>query len=67
MDKDVISVTLNADKSGGNKRRPTEEEKQEMIRAGLARKKECESVALRVVERLCEPGVDREWLRQSVS
>ncbi len=49
-----------------DKKRMSEEEKQDMIRMGLIKKKECESAAVRVVERLCDPKVDREWLRESV-
>ena len=44
----------------------SEEEKRAAIRAGLARKKECERRALGIVERMIETGVDREWLRNSV-
>ena len=44
----------------------SEEEKRAAIRAGLARKKECEKRALGIVERMIETGVDKEWLRNSV-
>ena len=52
--------------SGGKGKGMSEEEKRAAIRAGLARKKECERRALGIVERMIETGVDREWLRTSV-
>ena len=52
--------------SGGKGKGMSEEEKRAAIRAGLARKKECERRALGIVERMIETGVDREWLRNSV-
>ena len=51
---------------GGKGKGMSEEEKRAAIRAGLARKKECERRALGIVERMIETGVDREWLRNSV-
>ena len=52
--------------SGGKGKGMSEEEKRAAIRAGLARKKECEKRALGIVERMIETEVDREWLRNSV-
>ena len=77
MDDDAVYAMLKESKSkkaprkkGGNAgakvKGMTEEEKRAAIRVGLARKKECERKALEVVERLIEPGVDKEWLRNSV-
>ena len=55
-----------ATSSGGKGKGMSEEEKRAAIRAGLARKKECEKRALGIVERMIETEVDREWLRSSV-
>ena len=52
--------------SGGKGKGMSEDEKRAAIRAGLARKKECEKRALGIVERMIETGVDKEWLRSSV-
>ena len=37
-----------------------------MIRMGLEKKKESEAKALVIVERLIEPDIDKEWLREAV-
>ena len=52
--------------SGRKGKGMSEDEKRAAIRAGLARKKECEKKALGIVERMIETGVDKEWLRSSV-
>lgn len=78
MDDDAVYAMLKEKKSkkipkksGGGERYGkgkgmSEEEKRAAIRAGLARKKECEKRALGIVERMIETGVDKEWLRNSV-
>jgi hypothetical protein len=44
----------------------SEEERRNMVLLGVKKKKECEAKALNVVEKLADPGVDREWLRDAV-
>ena len=38
----------------------------EMVRLGLLKKKEFEAKSLTIVERLIDPEVNKEWLRDSV-